>query len=73
MEWRSQLRGLIRGIGIAMLAIGLSCMPAPLVNPEAFASLFPALAAAGMLVRFGIITTTLGAVLFGISFIIPSA
>lgn len=72
MQWKSQLKGLIRGTGIAIFASGLSCMPAPLVNPVAFASLFPVLAAAGMLVRFGMITAAFGAVLFGISFMMPS-
>jgi hypothetical protein len=27
MEWKSQLRDLMRSIGIAIFAIGLSCMP----------------------------------------------
>jgi len=72
MECRSWLRNVVRGAGIAVFAIGLSCMPHPLVNPKAITSLFPPLAAAGMLVRVGAFTMMLGALLFGISFLIPS-
>lgn len=72
MGWKRRLKSVIRGIAIAIFAIGLSCMPAPLVSPKAAMSLFPALAAAGMLVRIGIFTAILGAVLFGTSFLIPS-
>jgi len=72
MEWKGWLRNVMRGVGIAVFAMGLSCMPVPLVNPKAVTSLFPPLAAAGMLVRIGIFTMTLGALLFGISFLIPS-
>ena len=72
MEWKSWLRNVTRGIGIAVFAVGLSCMPVPLTNPKAFTSLFPPLAAAGRLVRIGIITMLFGALLFGISFLIAS-
>ena len=72
MESKSGLRNTVRGVGIAVFAIGLTCMPRPLVNPKAVTTLFPPLAAAGMLVRVGIFTMALGAMLFAVSFLIPS-
>jgi hypothetical protein len=72
MEWKSWLRNVTRGIGIAVFAVGLTCMPGPLANPKAVTSLFPPLAAADMLIRIGIFTMVFGVLLFGISFFIPS-
>ena len=65
-------RNAIRAVGIAVFAIGLSCMPVPLVNPKAVTSLFPVLAAAGMLVKIGAFTMILGAFLIGISYAVRS-
>lgn len=66
-EW---LTNGLRGGGLALFAIGLSCMPMPLVNPEATTSLFPAFAAEGLLIRCGVVMMVVGALLFGGSFLI---
>jgi hypothetical protein len=60
----------LRGSGIAIFVIGLTCMPGPLVNPKATTSLFPVLAAGGLLMRYGAVMMGIGALLFGSSFLI---
>jgi hypothetical protein len=57
--------------GLAIFVTGLTCMPgSALSNPKTWTSLFPVLAAAGFLVRFGVVLMVFGAFLFGSSFLI---
>ena len=70
LELKESLKYGLRAAGIVLLAVGVSCMPLPLVNPKLTTSLFHALAAAGLLVRYGLAMIVVGAVLFGSSFLI---
>jgi hypothetical protein len=74
LMFRAALKGWLkyglRGGGIALFVIGLTCMPGPLVNPKATTSLFPVLAAGGLLIRYGAVMMVTGALLFGSSFLI---
>jgi hypothetical protein len=70
MQWRYPLKNTLRCVGIAVFFAGLTCMPIPVTNPEATTSLFPWLAASGLLIRFGIVALVSGALLFGSSFLI---
>lgn len=65
-----RLKDGLRGGGIADFAIGLACMPVPLVNPKATTSLFHAFAAEGLLIRYGVVIMVIGALLFSVSFLI---
>jgi hypothetical protein len=57
--------------GFAVFVTGLTCMPgSALSNPKAWTSLFPVLAAAGLVVRFGAVLMVLGVLLFCSSFLI---
>jgi hypothetical protein len=72
--FRAALKGWLkyglRGGGIALFAIGLACMPGPLVNPKATTSLFHVFAAGGLLIRYGAVMMVIGALLFGGSFLV---
>jgi hypothetical protein len=59
-----------KATGIVLFLVGLTCMPIPLTNPKAMPSLFPVLASASFLVRYGAVMIVLGALLFGSSFLI---
>lgn len=67
---KQRLKYGLRGGGIALFTIGLSCMPWPLVNPKATTSLFAALSAEGLLVRYGAVMMVIGALLFSSSFLV---
>ena len=66
-EW---LKSGLRWSGLAVFVVGLTCMPLPLVSPKATTSVFPAFAAAGLLIRYGAVLMAVGALLFGSSFLI---
>jgi uncharacterized protein YjeT (DUF2065 family) len=71
MQWKYLLKNALRGAGMAVFVVGLTCLPGPPVtNPEATTSLFPWLAASGLLVRYGIAAMLIGALLFGSSFLV---
>ena len=58
---------LVSGIGLFLM--GLSCMPAALVNPEATTSVFVVFAAGGLVIRYGVVMMVIGALLFANSFL----
>jgi hypothetical protein len=64
------MKNALRILGILVFFAGSTCMPIPVANPQSTTSLFPALAASGLLVRYGIAGMLIGALLFGCSFLI---
>jgi hypothetical protein len=56
--------------GIVLFLAGGTCLPWPVVNPASITTLFPSLAALGLLVNFGIMAMTIGAACFAASFLI---
>ena len=64
------LRTALQVIGLVTFTLGIACMPGPLVNPKAITSIFPALAAAGLVLKLGLLCMAAGVVLFAASFLI---
>jgi hypothetical protein len=59
----------LRVAGILIVIAGLLCFPFPGENPKRSLSMFTTLADLGVLVRFGIVTTIVGIVVFLVSFL----
>jgi hypothetical protein len=62
------MKSALRIIGFGLILVGFLCMPFPVTNPEAMASIFPWLAASGLLVRTGAWAMAIGAIVFAASF-----
>jgi hypothetical protein len=66
------MKNALRFVGFVLVMAGLLCMPFPVTNPIAMASIFPWLAASGLLVRTGAWTMAIGAIVFALSFTLRS-
>jgi hypothetical protein len=67
---KDRLKYGLRWGGMALFVVGVTCMPGALVNPKATTSLFATFAAAGLLIRYGVVMMIVGALLFGSSFLV---
>lgn len=66
------MKNALRLVGFVLIMAGFLCMPFPVTNPKAMTSIFPWLAASGLLVRIGAWTMAIGAIVFALSFTLRS-
>lgn len=66
------MKSALRLVGFGLILAGFLCMPFPVTNPKAMASIFPWFAMTGLVVRVGAWTMAAGAVLFALSFALRS-
>ena len=66
------MKSALRFVGFCLFVAGFLCMPFPVTNPKAMTSIFPWLAASGVLVRIGLWTMAIGAIVFALSFTLRS-
>jgi len=66
------MKNALRFVGFVLIMAGFLCMPFPVTNPKAMASVFPWLAVSGLLIRIGAWTIAIGVIVFALSFALRS-